>query len=41
MESRPRSEHIDRKTATFGTFLNILLRKDTLKFQADSKVAFF
>ena len=39
-ESRPRSEHIDRKTATFGTFLTISLSKDTLKFQADSKAHF-
>ena len=35
--SGPRSEHIDSKTATFVTFLSILLRKDTLKFQCLTK----
>ena len=35
-ESRPRSEHTERKTATFDTFLSILVCKDTLEFQADS-----
>ena len=36
-ESRPRSEHLDCKTATFGTFLGIFFCKDTL-FQADTKI---
>ena len=35
-----RSEHHDRKTATFGTFLSILLWKDTLNFQADNMAPF-
>ena len=38
--SRPRSEHMDRKTATFGTFFSILFCKDTLRFQANSKPPF-
>ena len=39
-ESRPRSEHIDRKTATFATFLSILSYKDALKCQAYTKAPF-
>ena len=39
-ESCPRSEHIDRKTATLGTFLSILLRKNASEFPADSKTPF-
>ena len=39
-ESRPRSEHIDGKTATFGTFLIILSYKNALKCQADNKAPF-
>ena len=40
MESRPRSEHIDRKTATFGIFFSILLCKDTLRFQSNGKAPY-
>ena len=40
-ESHPRSEHIDRKTTTFGTFFGNLFFKYTLQFQADCKALFF
>ena len=33
-ECRQRSEHINPKIATFGTFLNILFHKSTLKLRA-------
>ena len=39
-ESCPRSEHIGRKTATFGTFFRILSYKNALKYQAGSKASF-
>ena len=39
-ESRQRSEHTSRKTATFGTFLNILFNKSTLKLRAHSMASF-
>ena len=40
-ESRSRSEDIDLKTATFGTFLSILLLKDALECQADSNAPLY
>ena len=39
-ESRQRPEHINRKTATFGTFLRIILNKNILKLGRLRKVSF-